>query len=43
MEAVLVDAWEIYTKQVADNLITHHLQNYSREKLATETTENAQM
>ena len=43
MEDVFIAAWEIYTKQVTDNLITQRLQKYSTEKLATAATEDAQM
>ena len=39
MEAVFVEDWEIYTKQVTDNLITQRLQKNSKEKLATVATD----
>ena len=43
VEAVFVESWGIYTKQVTDNLITHRLQKYPTEKLATAATEDAHM
>ena len=43
MGAVFVEAWDLYTKQVTNNLIMPSLYKYSTEKLATAATENAQM
>ena len=43
MEAVFVEDWEIYTKQVTDNLITQRLQKNSKDKLATVATQEAHM
>ena len=43
MESVFVEAWDLYTKQVTDNLITQRLQKYSTEKLAAAATEDIQM
>ena len=42
MEAVFVEAWDLYTKQVTDNMITQRLQKYSTDKLATADTEDSQ-
>ena len=41
-EAVFVEAWDLYTKQVTDNMITQRLQKYSTDKLATADTEDSQ-
>ena len=42
MEAVFIEACDLYTKQVTYNLITQRLHKYSTEKLATAATEDAQ-
>ena len=43
IEAVSVEAWVMYTKQVTDNMITQRPQKYSTVKLATAATEDLQM
>ena len=43
MEAVFIEAWDIYAKQATDNMITQLLPKYSTDRLATAATENAQM
>ena len=40
MESVFVEAWDLYNKQVTNNLITQRLPKYSTEKLATEDTDD---
>ena len=43
MEAIFVEAWEFYTKQVTDNIITHRLHKFFTDTLATAATEDSQM
>ena len=43
VESVCVEAWDLYTKQVTDNLIPQCLQKFSTEKLATSATEDTQI
>ena len=42
-EGVFIEAWDLYTKQVTDNLTTKRLHKYSTEKLATAATEDSHM
>ena len=41
MEAVFLEAWDVYTKQVTYNLIMKRLKIHSTEKLSTSATEDA--